>query len=126
VDIPASMLEPIAERWRESEHDVVRLGLFELLLGHACWMDYRAEIASAIHRADSPDLYHFLVTAVVASRRPELLADLLEIARHERSRPRLESLIQALELAEAHSDARDMASRLRDRLQRSPRGRSGP
>lgn len=99
VDLPASLLPLLIERYRDSEDEQVVLGLFDLLLGHPTRDEWVAEIMAFFRTTTLMDLYGIIAIQIVASRSGPLIEALRELRATEFDRLRQGMLDQALELA---------------------------
>lgn len=99
VDLPASLLPLLIERYRDSEDEQVVLGLFDLLLAHPTRDDWVDEIMAFFRSTTLMDLYGIIAIQVVASRSGPLIEALRELRVTEFDRLRQGMLDQALELA---------------------------
>lgn len=99
VDLPASLLPLLIERYRDSEDEQVVLGLFDLLLGHPTRDTWVEEIMAFFRTTTLMDLYGIIAIQVVASRSGPLIEALRELRATEFDSLRQGMLDQALELA---------------------------
>jgi hypothetical protein len=72
--LPVSLLSHLLERYREEKDATVLVGLFDLVLGHPSRSAFADFVCSFLDRTQSIDLYRFVVSSVVASRDPVLIA----------------------------------------------------
>jgi hypothetical protein len=118
--LPPSLVPAIVERHGASPSDIVLAGLFDLLLGHEqrpLARDYLLDFLRASHRHAA---YHYLAALIAATSKAHLLPDLLDIARYEQNRARLEILVEVLAVLD-HDPA---VAELLDTLHRRLAGRS--
>lgn len=99
VEIPASLVQLLAEQYRDSEDEQILLGLFDLLLGHPKRDEWGEEFSRFFHTTKLIDLYGIVAMQVVASRSDALIALLRNLAGTEPDRERKALLDHALELA---------------------------
>ena len=96
--LPATHVRLLFERYRQPGSEIATLGLVDLLLSHGA----RRELAPLLFRLLTEtrmyDVYHYAVTALVATHDAELLAGLLTVADKELDRRKLDSLASALAL----------------------------
>lgn len=78
--------------------DLALLGLVDLVVDHEADEALLPVLKVLAGREISLDLYHYLVSAVVARRRPPLVRALLEHAETEMRRDRLQVLVESLAL----------------------------
>ena len=98
--MPSAMVPSLIERHGGSDDAIVLLGLFDLLLGHvdgSQGLDFMADFLASTRQED---VYRYLVTTLVASGDPDLLAIVLASARYERDREKMTILARALALVE--------------------------
>ena len=79
-------------------NELVRLGLIDLVLEHPDGLDHIGLLRRQLQADDHLELHKYVVTAYAASRRPELVAMLLDAASVEQDVDRLLCLSEALEL----------------------------
>lgn len=99
VDLPASLLPLLIERYRASEDEQVVLGLFDLLLNHPTRDEWVEEIMTFFRTTTLMDLYGIIAIQVVARRSGALIEALRKLRAIEPDRLRQQMLDQALELA---------------------------
>lgn len=98
--MPASVLVPLLESYRESANEVVLLGLFDLLFAHEALDVAHDFILQFLRETTLYDLYRYVVTTSIASRREELINELKALAKEERDKRKSAMLDEALKLAE--------------------------
>jgi hypothetical protein len=74
VGVPVSILEPLVARYIKSPHEIVLLGLLELLLDHPERQVFEPLVLEFMRETKLVDLYRWLVNAALTSRRPALIA----------------------------------------------------
>ena len=72
--LPVSLVARLLEQYREEKDASVMVGLFDLVLGHPSRSTFAGFVASFLDRTQSIDLYRFVVSSVIASRDPVLIA----------------------------------------------------
>ncbi|MCL4240477.1 MAG: hypothetical protein KJ048_03915, partial [Dehalococcoidia bacterium] len=104
--------------------EVVLLGLGDLVVSLEPGEAVSAVVREMLTGADTPEVYGFLVTATVASRRDDLLAELLGTLPGEVRQARLQLAHEALQLApptdEVQAALASLAGRLGPMASRSP------
>jgi len=95
--LPPSLLPALVERYRDSTDEIVLLGLFDLLLAHPAHARYDDVVLDFLRATRLYNIYRYLVSAIVASRREDLAARLQAMA-HEPDRLKAEILRDALTL----------------------------
>ncbi|HMA33769.1 MAG TPA: hypothetical protein VKY74_04745 [Chloroflexia bacterium] len=111
--IPATLLAGLVAQYRETREDLVLAGLFDLVLEHPAGPEYAAWIAEFLHTTRRYPVYHYLVTALVATRQPTLIALLLAAGQDESDPRKREILAPALDLAHGDPAAAALAADLR-------------
>ena len=96
TDLPASLLPPLVERFRETDDEIVLLGLFDLILGHEAGATFADFVGSFLRTTRRYDIYRYLVAAIVASRNQAMLDHLLLVAEETNDRHKVEALIDLL------------------------------
>jgi hypothetical protein len=98
TELPTQLALLLAEQLRETRDEAALLGLVDLVLGHSD-PGVAAGFLPGWLAADAPeDLYRYVATAAVASRREGLRAIIVELARVEVRRERRAILDEALTL----------------------------
>lgn len=116
--LPQALIPGVLARHGDSS-STVRVGLFDLLIGHQdgpLGLDY---LADSLARLEDPDLYHYLVIAMLSARRESLTAVVLQAARFEARQGQIAVLIDSLELFEVDPEIGRVIELLRRR--RKPR-----
>lgn len=96
---PVRHIRPVLDLYASAEDDVILLGLADLVVSLEAGEAVDATVRRMLAGAATPEGYEFLVTAIVASRRADLVAVLLDSLPREVLEPRLRSARGALELA---------------------------
>lgn len=104
VHLPAALAEALVRRYLAVRSDVVHVAVVDLVVGH----DEPAAVAPPLFEfllaPGAHDVYRYAVTALVASRAPDLLKGVLRLAEREIDPVRRSSLRQALSLAQDSAD----------------------
>ena len=77
--IPADLVPGLVRRHGASPHVIVRVGLFDLLIGHRAGLLEIGYLESALADLDDADAYRYLVMALLTARKDELV-DLVRAA----------------------------------------------
>jgi hypothetical protein len=64
----------LLDQYRDEKDNTVVVGLFDLVLGHPSRAAFADFIAAFLVRTQAIDLYRFIVSSLVASRDPVLIA----------------------------------------------------
>jgi len=96
--LPASLLPALVARYRDSTDEIVLLGLFDLLLAHPDRARYDDLVLDFLRATRLYNIYRYLVSAIVASRREDLAARLQAMEAVEPDRLKAEILRDALAL----------------------------
>ena len=72
--LPLSLLARVLDQYRSSKDEALIVGLFDLLLAHPSRAEFSGFIGLFLDSTQSIDLYRFLVTSIVATRDPALIA----------------------------------------------------
>ena len=96
--LPPALLPPLIERHGASGDEIVLLGLFDLLLGREDRGAHLAFVERFLRDTHLPNIYHSVVTALVASREAPMLALVERLAEAEKDRRKAEVLREALAL----------------------------
>jgi hypothetical protein len=84
----------------KTKDDVVLLGLFDLLLTHARNSACLAFIETFLRETQHYDLYHYLLTTIIANHSSQAWKLLLQVAQDEREPAKIQLLIAALTLVQ--------------------------
>lgn len=98
IGLPVSLVSRLLDHYRDEKDATVLVGLFDLILGHASRADFAGFVASFLDRTQSIDLYRFVVSSIVASRDPVLIALLRRPDGPRENSPKGGILREALEL----------------------------
>jgi hypothetical protein len=74
VGLPVSLVLRLLDQYRDEKDSTVVVGLFDLVLGHPSRAAFADFIAAFLDRTQAIDLYRFIVSSLVASRDPVLIA----------------------------------------------------
>jgi len=96
--LPASLLPALVARYRDNTDEIVLLGLFDLLLAHPDRARYDDVVLDFLRATRLYNIYRYLVSAIVASRREDLAARLQAMGASEPDRLKAEILRDALAL----------------------------
>jgi len=98
--VPAKPGYPAAlvERYRETDDELVLVGLFDLILAHEAGKDEAEFLRSFLRETDRFDAYRYLATVIVAGRHEHLIPDIVALAKVERDRRKAKALHEALSL----------------------------
>lgn len=96
TSLPDSLLPALIALYTTSEDEIVLVGLSDLLLGHPARALCLPALRELLERRRLPNLFRYLVLAMRASRRDELIAELKHLAREERDPARAAVLREAL------------------------------
>lgn len=81
--MPAELMPPLVDRYRDEEDEEILLGYFDLLLGRVDSVAWADEIDTFLRTTTLLDLYGLVVTQIVASRNEPLIARLHTLAADE-------------------------------------------
>lgn len=115
TEIPAALIAGIVERHGKSESSAVRIGLYELLIGHRAGPQALDFLADALAKARDMDVYRYLVIAMQAARHKSLADLVLRAAGFENDAARVEVLLEALQPFAADPQVAESLDRLRER-----------
>jgi hypothetical protein len=114
----SEVLAPLLSNLISSRDDGLLVAACDVLVE----LPWSPDAASLLDRLlDAPDrgeVYEFIVSAIVASRRTEMISRMLEALPREMSQRRLTAALEALRLAPPTSDVTSMVSELEARLAR--------
>ncbi len=101
--LPLTFVQPLIRQYSFAEDDAVLLGLFDLIVAHpegATFTEFLLEFLANTRRTD---LYRYLVFAIITSRKKELISTLLDSAREETNRAKLQVLVEVLGLSKEYA-----------------------
>lgn len=96
VLLPPSLVPPLIARYRDSEDDIVLLGLFDLLLARDDRDEYRETIFDLLSATKQPTIYYSLVATLVAGRDETTMARLVALSETEHDATKRAILREAL------------------------------
>jgi len=112
---PAALIPGIIARHGQSESNIIRLGLCDLLIGHAAGPQGLDTLADALVSLHDLDAYRYLVIALLTARRPALTALVAHAARLETRANRIAALTEALKIFGADPEIGSLGEELRKR-----------
>ncbi|MCP4164699.1 MAG: hypothetical protein GY759_02255 [Chloroflexi bacterium] len=98
TNCPEALLPGILERYRESEINIVRIGLFDLLIQHDSGPLALEYLADSLLGADDLDVYQYLVITMISARQQALTDLIVQSASVEYDRQKLDILRESLSL----------------------------
>lgn len=101
VKLPVTLLPDLLERYAIAQQDVVLVGLFDLLLRHKDGLQGGDFLRDFLQTTRRYDAYRYLVTAILSTRHPALMRDLLALASVEQQREKVLILHEAFGLFES-------------------------
>lgn len=113
--LPPSLLPPLVERYRETDDELVLVGLFDLILAHEAGAAQAEFIGRFLRETDLRDAYRYLATVIVAGRHEHLLPEVIALAKVERDRLKAKALHEALSLMAGDEEV-DKALRALERV----------
>ncbi len=96
--LPASLVSLLQQRYGHTADEIILLGLYDLLLARPANEPFGHAILEFLATTRLPNLYRYLVSSIVASRREDLIAPLTRQARNERDPMKKAILDEALAL----------------------------
>jgi hypothetical protein len=96
--LPVSLVSRLVQRYRVSGDEIILLGLYDLLLAHPAEEPFGGVILEFLTTTRFSNLYRYLVSTIVASRRADLIAPLAKLAKNERDPAKKAILDEALAL----------------------------
>lgn len=113
---PIRHVQPVLDFYAGAEDDAVLLGLADLVVSLEAGDAVNAAVRGMLANAATPEAYEFLVAAIVASRRMDLIDVLIETLPREVLLPRLQVARRALELAPGTTEVHQAIEALDVRL----------
>jgi hypothetical protein len=118
--VPESILSELCRRFSTDAREAAQIGMIDLLTGSIQRATAQTELRRRLRCTTAPAVYRYLVITLAASRRKELIAELVAAAEDERDSGRLTALAEALALAAQDPQAAAAAELVRRRLRRRP------
>jgi hypothetical protein len=97
--VPASLVSLLQQRYGKSADEIILLGLYDLFLARPADEPFGRAVLEFLATTRLPNLYRYVVSMIVASRRDDLIAPLTKQARNERDPMKKAILDEALALA---------------------------
>lgn len=116
TSLPASLVEPLLERYAATTFSVIRMGMFDLLLHHREGLLGRAYFARFLDETADIDIYRYLVMSIVLAGHEDPLNDLRQAAYRERRRTKQEVLLEAATILAHRPEFGELAEYLRSKL----------
>ena len=124
--LPAALIVPLAEKYQDSDDDMVLAGLIDLALEYGGAEFEIGLVRRVLAQTRSLAVYRYLVTRIISGHSPVHLPELARLAGRERERGRLLILEEALALGRPDPDVHAAQAAVREQLHgpsRSTRGR---
>lgn len=96
--IPAELMPGIVERFGNTTNATVLVGLFDLLIQHKAGPQALPFLEESLARLQDPDLYRYLVIALLSARNEALNGLVVRSARFETDQAKIAVLLEALSL----------------------------
>ncbi|MSP12891.1 MAG: hypothetical protein EXR62_08030 [Chloroflexi bacterium] len=124
--LPVSLLPALLERFGKADDEVVLVGLFDVLIRHRDYASFpgplkatvKGFLAEFLRTTRRFDAYRYLVTMIMAARKEDLIAVLLEVAAAEDVAAKVEILEAALRLRNRDAAVRPVWEVLQERVGR--------
>lgn len=100
----------------ETKDDVVLLGLFDLLLAHSKESACLSFIEAFLRETQRYDLYHYVLTTIIANHASQAWNLLLKVAQEEREAEKMQLLISALTLVQQDSTIEQLIRELQQKI----------
>lgn len=107
---PDGIARELCERFGRDAGEAVQLGLIDMLLARPDRPLFQRELRARLRGAGSLTVLRYLAVTLVASRRPELVAEVIAAAREERDPGRSAALAEGLALLPGGRSAADKPS----------------
>ena len=111
-----SALIPVIDTFATHASELILVGYADLLIEHAADARLAQALDSLLRDCESIDVYRYAVTAIVASRRADLLGLLVARASNEGATERVEVLVEGLALLRGDGEVERLMGELRARL----------
>jgi hypothetical protein len=113
---PASIANAIVEQYRDSQDEIMLIGLFDLILERPD-RERRMDVIRQFLRATRVyHAYHYLVTLLATSRNNDLIEELLQSTQNERNPRKIQLLLDALALAPDTPEVRAVMEKLHAKM----------
>jgi len=118
--LPLPWIQPVLDLYVESPSSILLLGLADLIVSLEPGQAVDSTVRGMLANAPTPEVYGFLTTAIVASRRSDLLATLLRSLPTEMLHARLRLAHEALQFAPLTPGVSTAIAALQSRLDATP------
>jgi hypothetical protein len=119
--LPDALIPGVLARFAANTSSLVLVGLFDLLLKHRTGPHGLEFLRTFLRNTLQLDVYQYLVSLIVASGRPPLVAELLDAAHFEQQREKLTILYDALTLLPPNPEIAELLAQLQRRLAQANR-----
>jgi hypothetical protein len=107
ASLPANFVAEIFELYNDTESDAIMLGVFDLILRYPKSEIYWDYLQDFLKTTDKVELYRYLCTSIIVSRKSELLNPLIELARAEKDKSKIMLLVEAFGLTFSQNRTND-------------------
>jgi hypothetical protein len=114
--MPGELLPEIVEKYKDTEDDVILLGLFDLIVNHAAGEVYHDYLLDFLTGTRRYQVYHYLVTIMATNRKCDLMPVMILAAEKERDRRKLASVLEALALVRGNKHVASVALSIQRKL----------
>jgi hypothetical protein len=116
IALPPGLVPGIVDHFRDATSSVILLGLFDLLIGHEAGPQALEYLEESLVKLKDPDLFRYLLTALLAARNRELNELAVRDARFETDQAKIAVLLEVLPLFDLGPDGEKLISRLQSRV----------
>jgi hypothetical protein len=116
-DAPSPILADLVTRYWDAQDELVRFGLYDLILAHSDANAYRTRLIALLRTTYQLSVLRYLSTVIVASRKAAWIAELLAVAEDEHDSTRVGVLLDVLALLPPDPARHDLLEQLARRAQ---------
>ncbi|MFN2251285.1 MAG: hypothetical protein ACK2UL_05145, partial [Anaerolineae bacterium] len=117
TSLPAALLPPLIASVAESRNVVVAVGLMDLLVSHEEWREHQDTVLEFLASTADLEAHYYVLTSIVAGHRPELMDEVVAMARIETREERLRNYVAALSLRDYDDAIAEIVADLERRLE---------
>lgn len=99
IHLPLSLVEGLIEQYRNSQNDIVLVGLFDLLLNHDSAENFTSVITEFMMATKHDEVYSYIALTIIARHNKKLIDILLQVGAIERNKLKARILVEALSLS---------------------------
>lgn len=116
--LPLPLAHELVESYQEVEDDIILLGLFDMVLNHNGYLDFKRFIVNFLKTTEKYEVYRYVVVAILTSRKKDLIEEILPTMDNEDIPKKLDILQEALPLISDHPGSVSILNKIKKKLER--------